>query len=147
MPAIFEHPLTVSPAEIDELGHANNQVYLAWLNAAALAHTAAQGWPQDAYLQRGAGWLVRRHEIEYLAPARAGEALTVRTWVATMERATSLRRYEIVRRKDGAHVAVASTLWAFVDYQTGRLQRIPAEIARAFEVVRDGSEPLRRQGR
>jgi acyl-CoA thioester hydrolase len=137
MPAIFEHPLTVAPSEIDDLGHANNQVYLAWLNAAALAHTAAQGWPQEAYLKRGAGWLVRKHEIEYLAPARAGEALIVRTWVATMERATSLRRYEIVRANDRARIAVASTLWAFVDYKTGRLQRIPEEIARAFEVVPD----------
>jgi len=137
MPAIFEHPLTVAPSEIDDLGHANNQVYLAWLNAAALAHTAAQGWPQEAYLKRGAGWLVRKHEIGYLAPARAGEALIVRTWVATMERATSLRRYEIVRANDRARIAVASTLWAFVDYKTGRLQRIPEEIARAFEVVPD----------
>jgi acyl-CoA thioesterase FadM len=57
-----------------------------------------------------------------------------------------LRRYEILRAADRARIAVASTLWAFVDYKTGRLQRIPAEIARAFEVVPDGVEPPRRQG-
>jgi acyl-CoA thioester hydrolase len=141
MPAVFEFPHTVAAAEIDELGHANNQVYLAWLNAAALAHSTAQGWSQEAYVKAGAGWVVRKHEIEYLAPARAGEVLVVRTWVATMERATSLRRYEVLRPKDGARLAVASTLWAFVDYKTGRLKRIPEQVAQAFPIVPDRPAP------
>jgi acyl-CoA thioester hydrolase len=141
MPTIFEYPHTVAAGEMDELGHANNQVYLAWLNAAALAHSTVQGWSQEAYVKAGAGWVVRKHEIEYLAPARVGETLIVRTWVATMARATSLRRYEIVRPKDGARLAVASTLWAFVDYKTLRPKRIPEQVARAFHVVPDRAAP------
>ena len=44
MPDIFFHPHVVQADEIDELGHANNVVYIAWLQADAVAHSAAQGW-------------------------------------------------------------------------------------------------------
>ena len=49
MPAIFEHNLVVAAKSIDRLGHVNNLVYLAWMQAAALAHSAAQGWPPERY--------------------------------------------------------------------------------------------------
>ena len=73
MPAVFEYPHTVAPQEIDILGHANNLAYVAWMQSAALAHSAAQGWPTDAYQRLGAGWVVRTHQITYRLPAFAGE--------------------------------------------------------------------------
>jgi acyl-CoA thioester hydrolase len=135
MPAIFEYPLTVGGDDIDELGHANNVAYIAWMQAAAVAHTAAQGWPGERYRQQGAGWVVRGHKIQYLQPAFAGDEIVVETWVATLKKATSLRRYRILRRSDGALLAKAETDWAFVDYTTGKPVRIPMEIIRSFQVV------------
>ena len=135
MPKIYEHFHTVGDDEIDQLGHANNVAYVEWMQAAAVAHTAAQGWPGERYQQLGAGWVVRSHTIEYHRPALAGDRVVVRTWVATMKRVTSLRRYRIVRPTDGALLATAETKWAFVSYDTGRPERIPRRIAQAFEVV------------
>lgn|SRR5487761_1439487 len=79
MPAIYEHRHVVVPDEIDELGHANNLAYLRWLQDAALAHSAVQGWPADAYKRLGLGWVVRSHEITYERPALAGDRVIVRT--------------------------------------------------------------------
>jgi acyl-CoA thioester hydrolase len=135
MPAIFEYPLTVGSGEIDELGHANNVAYIAWMQAAAIAHSAAQGWPGERYRQLGSGWVVRSHRIQYLQPALAGDEIVVETWVATLKKATSLRRYRILRRSDGVLLAKAETDWAFVDYATGKPARIPPEIIRSFQVV------------
>jgi acyl-CoA thioester hydrolase len=135
MPDVFEYPLTVSDGDIDELGHANNVVYVAWMQAAALAHSAAQGWPGERYRQAGMGWVVRSHRIGYILPAFAGDALLVETWVATLKKATSLRRYRILRRSDGQLLAEAETDWAFIDYATGKPTRIPVEIVHAFPVV------------
>ncbi|MBI3829224.1 MAG: acyl-CoA thioesterase [Planctomycetes bacterium] len=135
MPAIYEHRLSVRASAIDRFGHANNQVYLAWLMQAAEAHSTAQGWPLEAYEHLGAGWFVRKHEIEYLRPALAGDELIVRTWVATLEKVTSLRRYEILRGPDAEKLAVASTNWVFVDFAKQSPCRIPEEVARSFEVV------------
>ncbi|MGQ0633310.1 MAG: acyl-CoA thioesterase [Planctomycetaceae bacterium] len=137
MPAVFDYFHTVVAADLDSLGHANNVSYLVWMQSAAVAHSAAQGWPTEAYQRLGAGWVVRSHQIEYLRPAFAGDAIVVRTWVADTKKATSLRRYQILRRHDSGPVtlAVAATDWAFVDFATGILKRIPPEVAGAFEVV------------
>jgi acyl-CoA thioester hydrolase len=135
MPDVFEYHRTVRNDEIDSLGHANNVAYVDWMQAAALAHTAAQGWPAEKYRELGVGWVVRAHKIEYLQPASARDEILVRTWVATMRRATSLRRYEILRRSDETLLAVAETLWAFINYATGHPMRIPREVAESFQVV------------
>lgn len=144
MPRLFEHPHRVADDEIDTLiGHVNNLAYLRWNQTAALAHSAAQGWPVARYRALGAGWVVRTHEIEYLQPAFAGDEIVVRTWVANLRKVTSLRRFQIVRRAAGHEVllAVAATDWAFIHFATHQLKRIPAEVAEAFEIVPD-EKPL-----
>ena len=140
MPAIFEHPHCVTEAEIDALGHANNLAYLAWMQTAALAHSAAQGWPGEAYYRLGSGWVVRSHRINYVLPAFAADELVVRTWVATMKKASSLRRYDVVRPADGKTLAQAATDWAFIDFATGLPRRVPDEIRMAFELVEDAAD-------
>lgn len=137
MPAIYEHPLVVSVDEIDRLGHVNNLVYLRWMQAAALAHSAVQGWTPERYEQMGSGWVVRSHEIKYLQPAYLDQPIVVRTWVADMTKVASTRRYKILRAEDRSLLASAATQWAFVDYTTGTLKRIPPEVSQAFEL---GSE-------
>jgi acyl-CoA thioester hydrolase len=135
MPEIYEHHHAIQPDEIDSLGHVNNVSYVIWMQDAAVAHSTAQGWSGDKYRESGQGWVVRSHKIEYLQPAYASEEIVVRTWVATMNKATSLRRYQIVRQADQALLATAETTWAFVNYATGRPARIPQEIAAAFSVL------------
>ena len=135
MPEIYYHHHSVEPAEIDDLSHANNVAYVAWLQAAAVAHSAAQGWPPERYRALGQGWVVRAHAIEYLQPAFAGDRIVVETWVATMKKVTSLRRYRIVRAGDGQLLATAETNWAFVDLASGKPVRIPPKIAAAFTVI------------
>ena len=137
MPAIFEDQRVVVQEEIDELGHVNNIVYLKWTQRAAVRHSDAQGWTTADYKRLGQGWVVRSHQIEYLQPAFVGESIVVRTWVADMKRVASARRFEILRPTDKVVLAKASTNWAFINFQTGNLCRIPKEIAEAFEVVSD----------
>lgn len=79
MPALFQHSHTVTESDIDLLGHVNNLAYLQWMIDAAVGHSTAQGWPSAAYQTLGAGWVVRSHQIEYLHPALAGDAVVVRT--------------------------------------------------------------------
>lgn len=134
MPALFIHPHTVLAEEIDPQGHANNIAYLHWMQAAAVAHSTAQGWSGEAYRERGWAWVVRSHFIKYRQPARLGDALEIRTCVANMQRFTSLRKFEIVGPQ--GILATAETNWAFVETATERLLPIPAEVAQAFELLR-----------
>lgn len=134
MPAVYEHPVTVASAQIDRLGHVNNLAYLAWMQAAALAHSAAQGWPPERYQELALAWVVRSHQIKYLQPAYLDDAIVVRTWVAGMKRASSLRNYKILRAADQTLLASAATEWAFIDLANGTLKRIPPELSNAFEL-------------
>jgi acyl-CoA thioesterase FadM len=80
---------------------------------------------------------IESHEIKYQQSAFAGDEVTVRTWVADFRRLSCLRRYKIIRRRDEVVLATAATEWAFVNFKTFALQRIPPELATAFEIVRD----------
>ena len=137
MPAIFDWTYVVSERDLDDLGHANNISYLKWMQSASLAHSAAQGWPIEAYRSLGVGWVVRSHHIEYLRSAVLGDQIVVRTWVANLKKVTSLRRFEIRRIADDVLLARSASDWAFVEYATGTPKRIPVEVSTAFEVVPD----------
>jgi acyl-CoA thioester hydrolase len=126
----FVHEVAVVDADIDNLGHASNLIYLRWVQDAALAHSTALGFPESAYLARGQAWVVRKHEIEYLRPSVCGDRLRVETRVATMKVANSIRLTEIFR--DGELVCRASTDWVYVDLSRGRPLRIPADVRAAF---------------
>jgi acyl-CoA thioester hydrolase len=125
-----------APGDIDALGHVSNLVYLRWVLEAALAHSTARGLDEAAYKARGQGWVVRRHEIQYLRAALEGDDLIVETRVATISAASSTRRTRILR--DGDLLAHAATDWAYVDYRTGRPVRIPEDVKARFELEPGG---------
>jgi hypothetical protein len=63
----FEIEVQILPGDVDGMGHANNIVYVRWVQEVALAHWAAAA-PADA--QAAMTWVALRHEIDYLRPAR-----------------------------------------------------------------------------
>jgi acyl-CoA thioester hydrolase len=134
MPAIYEYPVTVVESDIDAMNHANNLRYLAWAQAAASAHSLAQGWPLERYKQLGMGWVVRSHEIRYLMSAVLGDELVVRTWVSEFRRVSSFRKYKIIRLRDQALMAAATTEFAFIDFAKGAPTRIDPQVAADFIV-------------
>jgi acyl-CoA thioester hydrolase len=125
-------PVVVAAADIDDLGHASNIVYLRWVQDAAIAHSTAVGLGPAEYQQRGQVFVVRRHTLDYLRPSYAGDALTLETRVVTMRSASSERETLILDDKSGERVATARTLWAYVDAATGRPLRIPADLRARF---------------
>ncbi len=132
MNLVHEHPIRVDASAVDINGHVNNTEHVRWMQEAAIAHSTALGWPMERYREIGRTWIVRRHEIEYLAPAFAGDDLLAQTWVDSFRQVRSIRKYRILRPRDGAIVAVAQTLWVFVDTSTGRPSPIPAELIADF---------------
>ena len=125
----FALPITAQAADIDELGHVNNAVWVRWLQDVATAHWLALADPAHvaAYL-----WVVVRHEIDYARPLRLGETVTARTWVEGLPRGAKFdRRVDFIGFGARLHVT-ARTTWAIVDKATGRALRVPAEVAAPF---------------
>ena len=131
----FSSRLTASTAEVDEFGHISNIVYLRWMQEAAREHSADVGWSVDDFRRLGAIFIVRRHEIDYLLPVYAGDAVNVTTWIATYRGASCERQTRFARCSDGQPVARAVSRWVFVSTDGGRPRRISVELAQAFQAA------------
>lgn len=133
--------LVVPETAIDVNGHVNNVQYVQWMQEAAMAHSAARGWPTKRFLALGRTWIIRSHTIEYFHSAYAGEAIRILTWVADFQKIRSLRKYKFYRPADGVLLAAAATLFIFCDLQTGRPVTIPKEVQQAYPIIAPTDEP------
>jgi acyl-CoA thioester hydrolase len=125
----FEHRITATEADIDELGHVNNAVWVRWIQDLATAHWMAVAAPDHhaAYI-----WIVTRHEIDYLRAVLPGETVTGRTWVPEPPRGARFDRHMEFVGEDGKPRVRAKTTWAILDRATGRPLRVPPEVAAPF---------------
>lgn len=128
----FNFPIKVSDRDIDSLKHVNNEVYIKWLLEAANAHSTFLGYGIEVFLQNDECFVVRRHEVDYLAPAYLGEDLVVETWVENMKLKASTRVYEIKRAHDSKVLVTAKTIWIYIKLSTGKPTEIPAHIVESF---------------
>ena len=125
----FERAFTAAPADIDELGHVNNAVWVRWIQEVATAHWYALADPEHhaAYV-----WFIVRHEIDYLRGLAVGESVTGRTWVADAPRGARMDRHVEFTGEDGRVRVRAKTTWAILDRASGRPLRVPPEVIAPF---------------
>jgi acyl-CoA thioester hydrolase len=133
VPNAFALRLVAGPEDVDEQGHVSNVRVLDWMNRAAIAHSTAVGLDLARYRALGGTFVVRRHELDYLAQAFAGDEVVAFTWAVSCRRATAERKHEVRRLADGRVLARGFNLWAWVDLATGRPARMPAEVEAAFD--------------
>ncbi len=123
--AKFELAIEVREADIDELGHVNNVVYLRWVQEVAIAHWFALTTPAQ---QAGVVWVVVRHEIDYQHAALPGDGIIARTWVGPASKNTFERHTEILRAQDRRLLARARTVWFPIDPHSGRPMRVADDV-------------------
>jgi acyl-CoA thioester hydrolase len=132
VPEIFVQRFPVGAADIDELGHVNNTVYLRWAQDIATAHWRARGGAEAvaAYV-----WVVLRHEVDYRNALTLGDDAEVRTWVDAAPRGPAWARFVDVYKAGIEKPAVQiKSNWCLLDATTRRVKRVPAELAARFFV-------------
>lgn len=130
-PEVFEVEIPVQPDDIDQMGHVNNVIYLRWVQEAATAHWTAVASPEE---QASLLWVVVRHEIDYLRPAKLGDTILARTWVGKASKIKFDRFVELQRASDRVVLARARTVWCPIDSKTGRPIAVPAGVRARFSV-------------
>jgi len=127
-PAPFVIALTVQSDDIDGLGHANNAVYVTWLERCAWQHSQHLGLDLATYRQLDRAMAVVRHEIDYLASAHEGDELELGTWILDWDRRLKMtRHFQLRRPRDGAVVLRARTTFVCIELSSGKPKRMPAE--------------------
>ena len=124
----FRMAFTAQPADIDELGHVNNAVWVRWVQELSVGHWAAVAPPEH---QAAHVWVVTRHEIDYRGNVRDRESVAGETWVGTPKGARFDRHFQFVDA-DGRVKVEGVSVWALLDRATGRLLRIRPEFAAPF---------------
>jgi acyl-CoA thioester hydrolase len=103
-----------------------------WVQDVAVAHWVALTSPA---MREELGWVLMRHEIDYLAPAVLGDEVLVRTRVGQADGLTFERWTEVRRARDGRALARSRTLWCPVDPRTGRPRRPTPQVRALFSLV------------
>lgn len=129
MPSSYTCQITATPDDIDILGHVNNAVWVQWMERVSVDHWNRDADPAhvDAYI-----WVVTRHEIDYRGNVTAGDSVTARTWIAEAPRGARFDRMMEFTGTDGKVKVAAKSTWAIIDKVTGRILRVPPEVAANF---------------
>lgn len=130
LPDPFTIDVTVRDEDTDRLGHANNVVYVRWLEDVSWAHIESLGMTWALHEKTGKAMAITRTEIDYLAAANADDHLVLGTWLTGYDgRFRSSRQFQLVRPSDGKTLVRAVSTHACVDMKTQRPSRAPKEFA------------------
>jgi len=130
VPRVYAWSVPVWQADVDAAGEMRASSLLRLLQETATRASAEAGFDPDYYARIGRTWMVRRSTLALAEPARYGDVLTARTWIADFRRVRSRREYEV--RVGARPVATAHTDWVLVDARSGQPRRIPTEMEAAF---------------
>jgi len=130
---IFEKTIVVMPADIDLFDHVNNLVYVRWVQEISTAHWNTRATESE---KETIGWVVVRHEIDYLNSAKLGDEITGRTCVGVAQKNIFERFVEFKRTHDQKILARARSLWRPVDLRSFKPLRVGDEIYKRFSASR-----------
>ena len=125
----FTRTFTATGADIDELGHVNNAVWVRWVQELAVAHWQSLATAEE---QAGLVWVVTRHAIDYRGNVREGEGVLGETWVPGAPYGARFDRHFRFTGDDGRVKVEGVTTWALLDRASGRLLRVRPALADRF---------------
>lgn len=133
MPNPFVIDIKVVADDIDGLGHANNAVYVSWLERCAWRHSQNLGLDLAEYRRLDRAMAVLRHEIDYLAAAYEDQELQMATWIVESDHRLRMdRRFQLVRPEDGSTLLRARTTFVCIELSTGKPKRMPEEFIEGY---------------
>jgi acyl-CoA thioester hydrolase len=126
----FSLTFTALAQHIDVMGHVNNAVWVQWMEAIATAHWESAASPEhvEKYV-----WVVTRHEIDYRGNIAEGESVTAETFIPEGPTGARFDRCVEFRNSAGKVIVSARSTWAMIYKASGRLCRVPPEVAAPFE--------------
>ena len=125
---VAETPIAVRSSEIDSFGHVNHAVFLHYLEHARFEALEAAGFSWPVLAERDWRIFVVRIEVDYIAEAKQGDRLLVRTWAAGFRRTTMTLAQEIVRADDPEAVVTKALVTAVWMGSDRRPMRVPEEV-------------------
>lgn len=129
----FVIDLQVQADDIDGLGHANNAVYVSWLERCAWRHSQHLGLDLCEYRRLDRAMAVLRHEVDYLASAYEDQQLQMATWIVESDQRLKMtRHFQLWRPDDAVTLLRARTTFVCIEISTGKPKRMPVEFIEGY---------------
>ncbi|MBU0809910.1 MULTISPECIES: acyl-CoA thioesterase [Pseudomonas] len=139
----FVIDIEVAADDIDGLGHANNAVYVSWLERSAWRHSQFLGLDLAEYRRLDRAMAVLRHEIDYLASAYEGQQLQMATWIVESDQRLKMDRcFQLIRPADGVTLLRAKTTFVCIELSSGKPKRMPAEFVEGYGAALQPAFPM-----
>ncbi|WP_236170992.1 acyl-CoA thioesterase [Pseudomonas pseudonitroreducens] len=133
LPDPFVIDIEVKSEDIDGLGHANNAVYVSWLERCAWRHSQSLGLDLAEYRRLDRAMAVVRHEVDYLAAAYEGDQLQLATWIVESDQRLKMtRHFQLVRPADAVTLLRAQTTFVCIELSSGKPKRMPVEFIEGY---------------
>lgn len=133
LPAPFIRRSRVTAADVDQLQHTNNTVYVRWCEEAAWEHSAALGLSIDDYRRLDRAMAVVEGHYRYLQASRLGDDIDTATWILNWDQRLSMSRHFQVRRVgDGATLLRGLVRFACIEISSGKPRRLPREFIAGY---------------
>ena len=128
MSETFQLKRIVKVADIDDLNHVNNAVYVKWMDEIAHQHWVALtlNFPLPDYI-----WVVLRHEIDYVGQAVLNDLVVSKTWIGDTKGFKSERHFEFSTNEKV--LVKAKTIYGMLDVKTYKPTRIRENVLKVLE--------------
>ena len=135
-PDPFVIDVVAEEAHIDGLQHVNNAVYVTWCQDAGWQHSIELGLGIEEYQQLDRAMAIRHSEYDYALAAYLGDEIAVATWLtASDDRLMMERRFQLVRKSDGATLLRGRWELVCIQISSGRPKRMPPEFIDGYGPV------------
>lgn len=141
MSSIFDLELCVQAQHIDSLGHANNVLYVQWMQDVATAHIEHLGLGLAQFQTLGHAMVAVEHHVQYRKAAMLGDQIILRTWLDDISALYSRRQYAFWRPKDQSLLFVAQTKWACIELASAKPKRMSPTFLQAYQPLAADSNP------
>lgn len=131
-PMPYETEVEVRSYELDSFGHANHTVLLNYLEHARFRALEEGGFSYAELTERGWGVYVVRVEVDYLAEAKLGDRLRIRTGAEEPRRSSMVLVQEVARSDAPDQVVARARITAVWIGENRRPIRVPGEVRAAF---------------
>jgi len=108
----FEYTMVVLPEHLDDQQHVNNVMYVQFMQDIAIQHWNNVCPPE---LNEEIVWVVKRHEIDYHAPAFLGDELLLKTYTGALTAVSWDRHCEIIRVSDQKRIISSKSTWVLIE--------------------------------
>lgn len=130
----FQFPVRVFYEDTDAGGIVYNANYLKFFERARTEWLRALGISQSSFLEHSLGFVVRRVEMDNIAPARLDDLITVHTEIKQLKKA-SVMFSQTITHSNGTLLCRMEVNVACVDFTKNKPCPIPAFILGALQSV------------